>query len=254
MANELSNDGKYIYINSQLAEAYIPDEIFDRPTDDPTNSSLAYDTGESVTSIGIFYMRFYDVDEITPEIREKTPVRTLSYPNKIETVPTGGMTKMTLTINGQTDVYRVYLYNHSDILMESASKKSYVNTEMFTKLIMSGKIPKSLTYDEIYFNWLKSFQINGINPGIPPVLMQAIIAKMCRSSGDVNTQFRMVAGKEKVDPHDYTMLSMNQVSAYSSVMSSMSFERFAEKLTTSLIMTKEDLPQEPSPIEKLITI
>ncbi len=254
MANELINDGKYIFINTQYAEAYIPDEIFDRPTDDPTNSSLAYDTGESVTSIGIFYMRFYDADEITPELREKTPVKTLSYPNKIETVPTGGMTKMSLTINGQTDIYRVYLYNHGDVLMEAASKKSYVNTEMFTKLIMSGKIPRSLTYDEIYFNWLKSFQINGINPGIPPVLMQAVVSKMCRSANDPTKQFRMIIGREKVDPHDYMMLSMNQVSAYSSVMSSMSFERFAEKLTTSLIMTKEGIPQEPSPIEKLITI
>lgn len=254
MANELINDGKYIFINSQYAEAYIPDEIFDKPTDDPTNSSLAFDTGESVTTIGIFYMRFFDVDDVTTEIRNKTPVKTLSYPNKIETVPTGGMTKATLEINGQTDVYRIYKYNHGDILMESASKKSYLNTQMFTKLIMSGKIPKSLSYDEIYFNWLKSFQINGINPGIPPVLMQAIVAKMCRLSTDMSKQFRMIAGKQKVDPHDYTMLSMNQVSAYSSVMSSMAFERFAEKLTTSLIMTKEGLPQEPSPIEKLITI
>lgn len=254
MAIELYNDGKYIFINTESAEAYIPDEIFDKPTDDPTNSSLAFDTGESVTTIGIFYMRFFDTDEITPDTRNKIKVCTLSYPNKIETRPTGGMTKMSLSINGQTDIYRVYRYNHGDILMEAASKKSYLNTEMFTKLVMSGKIPKSLSYDEIYLNWLKSFQINGINPGIPPVLMQAIIAKMCRSSADISKQFRMIAGKTKVDPHEYTMLSMNQVSAYSSVMSSMAFERFSEKLTTSLIMTKEGIPQEPSPIEKLITI
>lgn len=255
MAKELYNDGKYIFVDTAMAEAYIPDEIFDKPTDDNTNSSLAYDTGEFVVTIGIFYMRFYNQEDITDELREKTPVRTLSYPNKIETHPSGGMVKRTMTINGQTDVYRVYTYNHGDILMEAASKQTYLNTEMFTKLVMSGKIPRSLSYDEIYTNWLKSFQINGINPGIPPVLMQAVVAKMCRASNDVTKQFRMVAGRDpKTNPYDYTMLSMNQVSAYSSVMSSMAFERFFEKLTTSLIMTREGLPQEPSPIEKLITI
>ena len=255
MAKELDNDGKYIFIKTEAAEAYIPNAIFDKPTEDNNESSLAYDTGEFVATIGIFYMRFFDSEDITDELREKTPVRTLSYPNKIETRPSGGMLKKTLTINGQTDLYRVYRYNHGDILMEAVSKKSYTNTEMFTKLIMSGKIPKSLSYDEIYINWLRSFQINGINPGIPPVLMQAVVAKMCRAADDVNVQFRMVAGKNpKTNPYNYTMLSMNQVSAYSSVMSSMSFERFSEKLTTSLIMSKEKLPQEPSPIERLITI
>lgn len=255
MADELYNDGKYIFINSVAAEAYIPDEIFDRQTDDPTESSLAYDLGEYVTTIGIFYIRFFDTDNINSEVRNKTQLRTLNYPNKIELRPTGGMVKAKLALNGQEpDTYRIYKFNHGDILCESTTKKSYVNTNMFTRLVMSGKLPRSLAYDDLYFNWLQSFQSNGIDPGIPPVLMQAIIAKMCRSRSDPNQQFRYLAGKKKALPHDYMMLSMNQVSAYSSVMSSMAFERFSEKLTTSLIMTKEGIKQEPSPIEKLITI
>ena len=254
MADELINDGKYIYINTPYAEAYIPNEIFDKPTEDPTASSLAYDAGDYVVTIGIFCMRFFNSDENLQQNREKSPVRTLIYPNKIETHPSGHREKGVLTINGVTDTYRVYKYYQGDILMESASKKSYMNTEMMTKLVMSGKLPKSLSYDDLYFSWFDSFRVNAINPGIPPVLMQAIVAKMCRSGNNVNEQFRMQASKKKVDPHDYIMLSMNQVAAYSSAMSGMAFERFSEKLTTSLIMSKEGLKQEPSPIEKLLTI
>ena len=256
MASEFTSDDHYSFINTESAEAYIPDDIFDVPTDDPTASSLAYDTGEYVSTIGIFYMRFYDIDidDITPEIRDKTKLRTMAYPNKIETRPSGGFKKLTLELNNEPEKFRVYRYSKGDIFMEAGSKQSYLNPELFTKLVMSGRLPKTLTYDELYFSWLDSFRLNGVDTGIPPVLMQAVIARMCRAENDVNVQFRSIAAKKKVNPHSYRMLSMNQVSAYSSVMSSMAFERFSEKLTTSLIMSKEGIRQEPSPIERLITI
>ena len=252
MANEFNSDGQYIFINKEYAEAYIPAEIMLTKNEDPKPSTIAYDTGDYVVCVGIFYMRFFDSDT---EERDSVPVRTLCYPNKIEMHPTSGTyDPVKLIINGVEDKYYIYKFYKGDILMEAASMKSYLNTEMITKLVMSGKMPKSLTYDDLYFTWLKCFQINGLSTGIPPALMQAIIAKMCRDPMDVMKQFRLTAGAKKVDPRGYQMLSMNQVSAYSSVMSSMAFERFAEKLTTSLNMIKEGTPQEPSPIEKLITI
>ena len=119
---------------------------------------------------------------------------------------------------------------------------------------MAGKVPKSLSYDELYFTWKKNFEVNGVNAAIPPVLLQAILSKVCRDSDNTNEEFRKLVGKKKIDPHSYTMLSMNQISAYSSVMTSMAFERFAEKLTTSLLMSKEGTVQEKSPIEKVITM
>ena len=254
MANEFYNDGKYIFINTEYAEAYIPDDLFDSPNEDPSPSSLAYNTGESVVTIGVFYMRFFNSDENVNEMREKIKPRTLNYPNIIETRPSGNITREVLTFNGITDTYRVLRFYKGDILMESSSKKSANNVEMFTKLVMAGKMPRSLSYEDLYFAWKKNFEINDVNAKIPPVLLQAIIAKMCRNPANTSEQFRFYAGKQKVDPYGYIMLSMNQVSAYSSVMSSMSFERFAEKLTTSLIMTKDNIPQEKSPIEQIITI
>ena len=70
MSKELINDGRYIFINTPYAEAYIPDDLFDRPNEDPSPSSLAYNTGESIVTIGIFYMRFFDSDENIKSKRE----------------------------------------------------------------------------------------------------------------------------------------------------------------------------------------
>ena len=254
MSKELTNDGKYIFINTPYAEAYIPDDLFDSANEDPSPSSLAYDTGESVVTIGIFYMRFFDSDENISAQRDKAKVRTLAYPNKIETFPSGNSTKETLTINGVTDKYRILRYYQGDILMSASSQQSADNVEMFTKLVMAGKVPKSLSYDELYFTWKNNFEVNSVNAAIPPVLLQAILSKVCRNSKNTSEEFRKLVGKKKVDLHDYIMLSMNQISAYSSVMTSMAFERFAEKLTTSLLMSKEGTTQEKSPIEQVITM
>ena len=255
MANELYNDGKYIFINTPYAEAYIPDEIFDHTEEEPKPSSLAYDTGSSITTIGIFYMRFFDSDENISAQREKVKVRTLNYPNKIETKPSGVTTKENLTFFGIEDKYRVLKYEKGDILMDATSKKAPNNVEMLTKLVFNGKMPRSLSYEDLYLIWKKSFEINGVNASVPPVLLQAMIAKMCRNPENTSEEFRFLIGSDKkINPRDYIMLSLNQVSSYSSVMSSMSFERFAEKLTTSLVITKEGIPQEKSPIEQVITI
>lgn len=248
---EFSNDGKYIFINVPYAEAYIPYDIFDKPTEDPSPSSIAYNTGDSIITIGVFYMRFFDSEE-TP--RDKVKVRTLNYPNIIETRPSGNITVETLDINGDTDKYKVLRYYMGDILMDAETKQSATNCEMFIKLIMSGKVPKSLSYDNIYFAWRRNFDINGVNPSVPDITLQTIISEMCRDQNDLSKQFRLTAGKQKTDPFSYQMLNMNAVSAYSSVMTSMSFERFAEKLTTSLNMTKDGVKQKPSPIEQVITM
>ena len=253
MSKELINDGKYIFIDTECAEAYIPDDLFDRDSEDPSPSSLAYITGEGVTTIGIFYMRFFDDDKNIKANREKTKLRTLIYPNKIDTFPSGGHTKETLNLNGNEEVYRVFRYYKGDILMSASSQKSPNNVEMFTKLIMAGKVPNSLSYNDLYFAWKQNFEINDVNSKIPPVLMQAIISKICRNPKNLNEEFRKLTDK-KVNPYDYVMLSMNQISAYSSVMTSMAFERFAEKLTTSLIMTKDGTAQEKSPNERVITM
>lgn len=254
MSEEFYNDGNYIFINTEAAEAYISDELFDKTDEDPTASSLAYITGEGVHTLGLFYMRFFNTDNITQELRDRTRVRTLNYPNLITTVPSGEITKKELTINGQTDVYRVLRYSKGDILMDATSKKSASNVELLTKLILRGKVPKSLAYEDIYFVWKKNFEINGFNPRSPMALIQAMVARMCRNPANLREEFRIIAGKGNANPHDYAMLGLNQVAANSSVMVALSYERFFEKLTSSLIMTQEGTPQENSPIEKVLTL
>lgn len=252
MAGELMNDGKYIYINVPYAEMYIPESIIDTPDGDPKESSVAYECGTGFVTLGICYMRFFKNENQT---RDEVPVRTLIYPNLIETHPSDSSKGVTLTINGKTDKYRILKYEHGDTLMEATSRKSSKNCEAFMRLLSSGKIPSSLTYDEVYQAWMDNYDINGMSPSAPAVMLQAIIGEMYRDPKDPSRQFSKVIGENpKVDPRSYHAMSMNAVSAYSSVMSALSFERMTEKLTSSINMTKSGVKQKKSPIEQIITM
>ena len=252
MAGELMNDGKYIYINVPYAEMYIPESIIDTPDGDPKESSVAYECGTGFVTLGICYMRFFKNENQT---RDEVPVRTLIYPNLIETHPSDSSKGVTLTINGKTDKYRILKYEHGDTLMEATSRKSSKNCEAFMRLLSSGKIPSSLTYDELYQAWMDNYDINGMSPSAPAVMLQAIIGEMYRDPKDPSRQFSKVIGENpKVDPRSYHAMSMNAVSAYSSVMSALSFERMTEKLTSSINMTKSGVKQKKSPIEQIITM
>ena len=182
-------------------------------------------------------------------------MKTLIYPNLIETHPSDSTKGVTLTINGKTDHYRILKYTHGDVLMEATSRKSSQNCEAFMRWLSSGKVPKSLTYDEVYQAWMDNYAINGMSPNAPAVVLQAIVGEMYRDPNDPSRQFAKVIGANpNIDPRSYQAMSMNAVSAYSSVMSALSFERMAEKLTSSINMTKSNVKQKKSPIEQIITM
>ncbi len=253
MAGELISDGKYILINTEYAEAYIPEDIIDEPNGEPKPSSVGYEYGDGFCVLGICYMRFYG-DVGLP--RDSVPLSTLIYPNMIETQPSEFTKNVSLALNSaDEEKYRVLKYYKGDILMEATSRKSSANCESFLKLLASGKVPKSLTYDEVYQAWMDNYLINGMTPKAPAVTMQAIVAELYRDPNNPANQFsRVIGANPKVDPRSYLPVNMNGASAYSSVMSALSFERFSEKLVSSINMVKDGIPQRQSPLEAVITM
>lgn len=244
---EFVKDNENIYLNKIYAEAYIPEDLF---SDGEKEATVASEYGNGIRTIGIFNMRFFDSED---EDREKIKIRTLNYPNMIETYPSEYET-LTLTINGIKDKYRVLKYYKGDIIMSAFIKQDSENCERFLNLLTSGKIPRTISYPDILTMWIKNFQINSINPEVPAVTLQVVISEMYRDPSNPMRQFRKVAGKGKVDMGDYLAMNMNGVSSYSSVMSALTFERFSDKLTTSLNITKGGIKQNKSPIEKVLSM
>lgn len=245
--NDFIKDNDNVYVNRIYAEAYIPESLFGDPTKE---STIASEYSNGIKTVGMFYIKFFNNEN---EIdRDKAETFTFNYPNTIITYPTEYET-LKLTINGISDRYRVLKYYKGDIIMNAFNKKDSENCELFLKLLTSGKMPK-LEYKDLIATWTKNFQINGLNPSVPLVIMQIIVSEMCRNREDPTKQFRKIAGKGGVSMIEYELMSMNEVSAYSSVLSSLIFERFSDKLLTSLLMTAQGKEQNKSPIEKVMSM
>ena len=246
--NEFIKVGDYIHVNVPYMEAYISMDLFGDPEKE---STVAARYGEGVKTIGLFNMRFFESDT---QDREKIHIKTFNYPNMIESYPSEYESNVSLTINGIEDKYMILKYYKGDIMMNSAIKQDSSNCESFLNMLTKGKIPNTISYTDIFKIWLKNFQINNVNPGVPSVTLQVIISEMYRNKNNPMEQFRKIAGKGNKSMYDYIAFNMNEVSSYTSVLSALTFERFSDKLTSSINMTKDGVTQNKSPIEKVISM
>ena len=242
--NEFKKDGNYIYINVPYAEAYIPTDLFS-----DSKSSVSYFYGDAIRTLGIFHMRFYKSDE---EDRESVPLRTLKYPNTIETHPTSYTTEK-LTLDGIEDDYYVLSYYMGDILMDSRTDKSILNCEAFMDDLIKAKLPNTLNYQDLLFYWLKNLKTNAIDPGTKAIIEQLIISENCRYAKDPKIPYRKIAAtSDTLKPEDYVIYNMNNEYDTNSVLSGISCERVKDKLATSITMSMKDTKQNVSPLEKVL--
>ena len=246
--NEFIKVGEYINVNVPYMEAYIAMDLFD---DADKESAVASQYGEGIKTIGLFNIRVFKSED---DDRESVKLETFNYPNTIETYPSEYESNVKLNINGIEDKYMVLKYYKGDIMMHSDIKQDSSNCEKFLNMLTKGKIPNTISYTDIFKIWLKNFEINAVNPGVPSVTLQVIISEMYRNKNNPIEQFRKIAGKGDIGMYDYIAFNMNEVSSYTSVLSALTFERFSDKLTSSINMTKDGVTQNKSPIERVISM
>lgn len=253
LANEFIVSGDNIVVNVPYAEAYIPVELFKNvEKESQLNSAVAFMDGSAVTTVGIFNMRLFPTDD--PSIREKVPIRTFNYPSPITTYP-DDVVKMKLTLGDiEEQEYSVLQYTRGSIMMPVNNPKDSGNCEKFLNMMMRGKIPNTIPYSHILEIWNKNFQINGIAPGVPSVILQAIIAEQARCKDDPTIPFRKHIGVGKAGENDYVFANVRTVASYTSVFNALTFEDMSQMLTTSINMTRSGTTQNKSPVEKVLSM
>jgi len=245
----IERDGNII-VNVSYIEAYIPYDLF---SDAEFKSAIAYEFNDYICMIGIFNMRCFGDES---DARESSKLRTFTYPNMINTYPDSHTKeKLSLIPGDEIQEYMVLKYYRGNIMMEADTKHDSINCERFIELLNKGKIPSTVPYDDLLSLWLKNLQINNVDAGVPALIFQVIISELCRDRNDPSKQFRKTIGKDPSIPHtNYFPANTNAVSAYSSVFAGLTFEKVAEKLTTSLNMSLEGKEQIKSPIEQVLSM
>lgn len=250
--NEFIKDGENILVNVDYAEAYIP---YDLIGDNEKGRPTAYQYGDGIRSIGVFNMKFFDSENDVVN-RDNKKVRTFNYPNVITMYPsTQDVMTLQLSPNMDPEKYLVLGFRKHDKIMNSRMQKASKNCEAFLDFLFKGKLPKGLSYTDLYFSWIKNFQINGTNPGVPAITLQMILSENCRSKSDPMKQFRKVSEDSGVTLTDYKVHNMVDICSNSSVMNSLIFERFGQMLSYAINMSKDkDTKQSISPLEDVLSM
>ena len=251
--NEFAKNGDHIVVNVPYAEAYIP---YDLIGDSEKGKPNAFYYGEGVKATGLFNMRFFDsIHEDKVVDRSKYPIRTFNYPNVITMYPSDKeILTLQLSPDMDEDKYLVLKFEQGDIMMSTKIPQNSKNCEAFMDLLIKGKVPRGLSYTNLYLAWMKNFQINGIDPGVPAITIQMIISENCRSKDDPSISFRKVIGKGETSETDYRVHNMADICSNSSVMNALTFERFSQMLTYSLNMSDHPEQQTMTPLEKVLTM
>lgn len=253
MAGEfIKKDGKII-VNVDLMRAYIPESLFDdeRVSKDVIHSAVASTFGDGFKVVGVFNIRYANGSDAAKKI-DSAPLKTFMYPNTIETYPSNAFSeKIAFNKEDDPENYRVLEYTRGDIMMDAKIKKDADNCVKFLDMINKGKIPSTVRYEDVYHAWVKNVEINEFNPKVTYVVMQYIIATLYKRRANIEQQFRFEYGKNMNSNNYYTTNIRGSV-ASSSVFANQTFEHMGRMLGNAINITRRELDQESSPIEKVL--
>lgn len=253
MAGEfIKRDGKII-VNCDAMEAYIPLDLFDedRVSMDIVHAAVASAFGDGFKVVGVFNVRYANGTDAEKKVSD-APLKTFIYPNIIETYPSSFSDKeLQLDPNGEPEKYRVFKYTRGDIMMDADVKKDSDNCTKFLDILNKGKFPNTIPYPEIYNAWIRNIEINNGNVGVTYMQLQFIISCIYKMRKDITKPFRMEYGKDMTS-NDYYTSNIRGSVASSSVFANQTFEHMSRMLTNAVNITRRDLPQDSSPIEKVL--
>jgi len=127
------------------------------------------------------------------------------------------------------------------------------------QLLLNGKLPKIINYNNIIHVILNCIEINGMTSefNLPYILLEALTSEFARNSQDINEPLRMKLGRIKKtltekDLSDFIYISSKNLPHIKSTFSSITFEDFFKSLTFSINRTRHNEKEASTPIEKLI--
>lgn len=238
MKEYLKASGEFFVFTGEECRVYIPEEYFEK--------RLAEDFGSSLMVLGLLDVALFKGDKMVSK-------HTLNLPTMITMYPTE-MDKEELSIvEGVTDRYRVAKFFNGDQFTKRFIAQDSTNVEKFLKLMMGGKLPRTVPYGKVLEIWQKNLEINGVRLGVPSTILEIIIREIYRDASTPELPFAMKIGNDKsTSEHAYRPANIREICARNSTFAALTFEDMDQMITSSLNINRYNKQQSVSPIEKLI--
>ena len=236
------NDSLIFNIPDATFILYVPDNYFNNEVKVP----IAEIDGKYVSMIGICNWRIVrDNGTATPLKPFTLPTMFLCKPYEIEKV------KDLSLDNTEPSDYRLLKFRKGDEVISQTKVPQFIdNVEMEFKMsVLTGKIPTTIRYDELWKLYFESAKLNGFSYNASIQLFGILISGICRDSNDLSKMFKETDMK---DMNKYTPVNVTRVAKYISPYTAITSENWDEALRAAVLMKDKEITQS-SPLEKVVT-
>jgi hypothetical protein len=163
--------------------------------------------------------------------------------------------KMSLQQGIPDQEYDVFTLVNGDPLVNDLNYKQSVDdlTFFISKLLEGGKMPDTVSYNEVFSLYLKAMQITSIMKlGISSVTLEFMLSEMFRNRRNLNQPFRLAYNGKNITEYDYRLLRIVKIPELNSTFTSLLGEDIKQQLISSVLRTREGKKDRVSPIEKII--
>lgn len=222
---------------------YVPSNYFNNKVKIP----IAVEYGEYISMLGICNWAIIDGNGKRGKLHTFVfPSIFLCKPREIEDVKNLQLDDI------EASDYKLLKFKKGDqIIVQCKVPQNISNSEMFFKMfLITSKIPKSVSYDNIWKLFLESAKLNGFDYGMNIQLFFILIAAICRDPKDISRPFNAT---KMENMNDYKCISIQMVPKFISPYTAITSENWDDSLRAAIIMKdKENSPE--SPLEKVVTM
>ena len=231
---KVSNDS-VIYNDSGTLNLYVPERYFEL--------SAAKYAGSYINLLGICNYAIEKDGKLGTLHDFYIPTVFTTKPHDVEKLKDIHLTKDT----PKSD-YRVLKYIKGDqIIVNTRVPQDIGNVELLLKMfIITGDIPNTISYDKIQDMIIENMDINGNNYKVTLQLWGLIISEICRAKNNLEIPYRL---SKSNNLHEYTSISVKEVSRMDSPYSAINTENFDVSAVKATLSDKES----SSPLEKIMT-
>lgn len=237
------SDGKFIYLEAEYAEFYIPKYYFE------STGGFAEDLGAIVKALGVFDVGIFE----SGKLKE---MKVLNLPTWIDFFVVDFEDRdVNLPNDSEITPCKVLKYSKNHKIMNSGVIEDSSNVEAYLDFVIKGKVPSIVPYEKSLEIWRKNQKLNSANLGVPSVIEELILSVSYRDKKNPGTKFAHVIGKDpNISQFDYVMNNIRQICQYTSTFTALTFEDLDAMVTTSLNRTRTHGEEAASPIEDLIKL
>lgn len=216
---------------------YVPEHYFRGA------NPIALIVGEYINIIGILDYTVFKEDGTNIGLKPfRFPTVFLTQPREIDK-----LRNVKLTKNSEEQDYRVFKYYKGDsIVVSTKVPKDAANIGEYYKLFLSGHLPTTIKYDEMYEYFLDNITLNGGSYSrVGTQLLGVVTSEMCRDAEDRSIPYRLSKDKS----HGYYAANIREIPKLVSPFTAITSENWDEGVISAIEMNNDM----ESPMEAILT-